>query len=200
MVVLMNAKRSSRRIVSMVVTATIAAVASLVTTVLGATPAQAAEGCTNYSGPYWFAAADASTAAGSRKVLAVASPWVNGSAAYIWGYNGENLQQWCLQSKYYPVPDVRTYKFRWAKENTLCLGGGTAQGTQLKLVGCSAGLEFRQIRTGDWEDPNGTDYAAYRFRLWPNETLCLDVLDRKSANGTKVQLFSCNGQSNQLWY
>jgi hypothetical protein len=192
-----RSSRRFRRIVSLILGTALAAVVSLVATTVTASPAQAASGCSGYFGPYWFAGADATADAGHLKVLAVESPWTTGSHSYIWDYNNDLRQKWCLQSIYYVVPDVHTYRFRLASDNSLCLGGSQYQGAWPSLGPCTtaSALEFRQYVSGS---VNGNE--AYRFKAWPNETYCLDVYNGDSGNGTHVILWTCNGQSNQLWY
>jgi hypothetical protein len=190
--------RRFRRIVSLVLGTALAAVVSLVATTMSATPAQAASGCSGYFGPYWFAGVDATNDAGHLKVLAVESPWTSGSHSYIWDYNNDLRQKWCLQRTYQIVDDIYTYKFRLASDNTLCLGGSQSQGAWPVLGGCTAAagaIEFHQYVAGT---ANGNE--AYRFKAWPNETYCLDVYNGDSANGTHVILWTCNGQDNQRWY
>ncbi|MET8772936.1 RICIN domain-containing protein, partial [Streptomyces sp. NPDC004658] len=34
---------------------------------------------------------------------------------------------------------------------------------------------------------------------WPRRDKCLDVTDNNSANGTRIQIWSCTGGANQKW-
>ena len=45
-------------------------------------------------------------------------------------------------------------------------------------------------------EPDGNPGGAGTLRI---NGKCLDILDRGTANGTKVQLFTCNGGANQQW-
>ena len=193
----------SRRTIALLLTSTLAAIGSLVVA-MSSTPAQAASGCAGYRGPYWFAALDATMDTGQRKVLAVEPPRTSGAHSYIWGYNGELGQKWCLERFYEPVPDVVMYRFRLAEENRYCLGGSATSGAWLSLRLCTASgtMKFRQYTvSNNYDDPiDDINYQKYRFKLWPSETLCLDVYNGDSANGTHVILWTCNGLNNQNWY
>jgi len=185
-----------RRLLTAVAVAALMTTTSLFATLVTATPARAAQGCAGYFGPYWFAGADATRDAGRRKLLAVDSPWADGSRVYIWDNNNDLRQQWCLQS----VPGG--YRFRYAHNNSLCIGGVKANGAQMQLQSCTAGgvINFTQILEGEWRDPNGTIYPSYIFEPTTDPSLCLDVYNGNSANGTRVQLWTCNGRANQIWY
>ena len=70
----------------------------------------------------------------------------------------------------------------------MTVAGGSANGTPIEVMPCNGG-------------------ASQRFNLNNAHDLvniaadkCVDVKDKKTGNGTKLQLWSCGGTSNQKWH
>ena len=77
-----------------------------------------------------------------------------------------------------------------------CLGpkaNGTTAGTLLEVQDCNGSFNQAWMTS---EQGAGTGIFAYRNAAAPG--LCMDVTGVSSANGAKMEIYTCNGQSNQL--
>ncbi|GIH17863.1 RICIN domain-containing protein [Rugosimonospora africana] len=203
---------ATRRIAFLAVAGLIAALAGLVVPLAAASPAQA--GPPNYCsggelGPYWFGAVGATNAAGHRKVIAISTPYSVGSYAYLWDDNKDARQQFCAEFLFNDLNGWKAYVLHYNAVESLCLThNGDYNGAALVLAQCdpdgSAGIN----QVWDWENmspnvkPAGESVYSrpYRLRDFKNWDYCIDVYNAGSANGTRVQLWGCNNQPNQLFY
>jgi hypothetical protein len=107
-------------------------------------------------------------------------------------------------------------------------GGGSADGTQIRLAVCNGAGYQRWIRPGDGTartlgkcldvagggtanrtpvtlyECNGTGAQQWQFRAdstWrnPQSNRCLDAEDNSSAPGTRLIIWDCSGDANQRW-
>ncbi|WP_328346774.1 glycosyl hydrolase [Micromonospora sp. NBC_00421] len=101
-----------------------------------------------------------------------------GTPVAIWDCNGQQNQGWVSTSQ----GELRTFN----ETRCLDLASATA-GSPLTIQNCT-GQTNQKFR---W-NTNGSITAT-------QSGLCLDVEGNNSANGTRVVLWSCNGQSNQRW-
>lgn len=65
--------------------------------------------------------------------------------------------------------------------------GSTADGAVIQLAKCSGNPAQQFI------------LAAPNDLVNPQANKCVDVKDQKTGNGTRLQLWTCNGQDNQKW-
>ncbi|WP_328834110.1 RICIN domain-containing protein [Streptomyces sp. NBC_00252] len=101
----------------------------------------------------------------------------NGTQAQLWDCNGGSNQQWT----YTDGKQLMVY-------GSKCLGAsGQGSGTPAAIGDCSGQADQQ------WNmNPDGTITAA-------QSGLCLDANGQATANGTKIQLWSCTGGANQHW-
>ena len=92
-------------------------------------------------------------------------------------------------------------------------GSTSTNGTQMQLWDCHGGANQRWTYTANRQltvngnkclDANGQ--AGQQWNLGSNGAitgvqsgLCLDAVGTGTANGTRIQLYSCHGGSNQQW-
>ncbi|MEU6341132.1 RICIN domain-containing protein [Streptomyces sp. NPDC046977] len=103
----------------------------------------------------------------------------DGTPLQIWNCNGQANQKW-----------------EFASDGTLrslglCMDvawGSHENGTVIQLANChgSAAQQFRLSAAGDLVNPDADK--------------CVDVLDEGTGAGTRLQLWTCNGQRNQKWH
>jgi len=96
----------------------------------------------------------------------------SGGAAQLWDCGGGVSQRWTVVGK-----EVRTAAGK-------CLEGG-GQNMTAQVRDCSGGTAQQWVAGED-----GT---------LANSGLCLDAMGQGTANGTRVALWTCNGQANQKW-
>lgn len=181
--------------------ALVLAVTALAAPLVAAPSAHAAAPCAaDEYGPYWFGNVNASRTRGTTVVLAIDSPWGNWSKAYLWSYNNDNRQKFCLRPNS-STGDVNYYQFRYAANLDLCLTAPTlAAGQRLELLSCNSSLG----QVWGWV-PNGTaivngvTWAAIRFHE-RSSGMCMDVYGGYTGNGTAVQLFTCKAGDHQRWF
>lgn len=95
----------------------------------------------------------------------------------IWHCNGGSTQTWAI------TPD-HTYRIAGK-----CLtAAGTANGASVRLDTCTTGNTYQQWRTGT--ENNVVNAASGK---------CLDDTGFKTANGTKLEIWTCTGKTNQQW-
>ncbi len=75
-------------------------------------------------------------------------------------------------------------------------GGGTSNGTAVDQYTCSHGSN--QL----WEVSKYNNIAGGQYELLPENATadCLDVYGGGTGNGSTLDIYSCSGGSNQLWY
>ena len=102
----------------------------------------------------------------------------DGSPLQIWDCNGRNWQKWDFR----PDGTIRSMG--------LCMDvawGSAQNGAAIQLAVCS-GNPAQQFRLNSSND-----------LVNPQANKCVDVKDQKTGNGTRLQLWDCNGQDNQKW-
>ncbi|MGQ4427892.1 ricin-type beta-trefoil lectin domain protein, partial [Streptomyces violaceoruber] len=101
----------------------------------------------------------------------------NGTPLQIWSCEGQAWQQWEI----WPDGTIRTMG------KCMTLLGGHDNATPIALYDCNgnATQQFRVNAANDLVNP----YADK----------CVDVKDQRTTNGTRLQLWTCNGQANQKW-
>lgn len=157
-----------------------------------------------WSGPYTFSSLGPSNDAKISKVLAVAKPWKLGSKAYIWSDNTYTDQMWWLECRGFQTHDqLNKYYIRYAYNTNLCLTAKRkTSGTILSLQTCgnNSGIQSWEMKyTGRyWSIVKQKYVAAYNFIYEGNDS-CIDVYKAGNKNRTPVELWHCNGQTNQLW-
>ncbi|MFF3606800.1 ricin-type beta-trefoil lectin domain protein [Streptomyces sp. NPDC002463] len=116
--------------------------------------------------------------ASQRCVDVVGGKAAPGAALMIWDCSGSASQRWTFPS------DGTMRALGLCAEVT---GGSTADGADLRMASCDGGAAQRitlNVRH---------DLAASQANK------CLDVRDNLTSNGTRLQLWSCNGHDNQKW-
>jgi len=109
----------------------------------------------------------------------------NGTGMQIWAATGGSNQSWNFAN-------VGGASWNAAVNGPYCLDdNGGAQGTQVALWGCNGGVNQK------WTAAQDGSSAQYKFLNGAG--LCMDVSGALSANGTKVQSYTCNGTGAQSW-
>lgn len=106
------------------------------------------------------------------------SSTTDGTQAQLWDCNGGVNQRWT----YTAAKQLVVYGDK-------CLGVGSSggDGAPAAIRGCGGQADQQ------WNvNPNGTITSVQSGR-------CLDASGLGTANGTKIQVWSCSGGSNQLW-
>jgi hypothetical protein len=105
------------------------------------------------------------------------------------GQTGTPIEIWQCS----PITAWKTWAFYSdgtirSQGHCMTVAGGSGNGTPIEVAGCNGG-------------------ASQRFNLNNAHDLvniaadkCVDVKDQKTDNGTKLQLWSCGGTSNQKWH
>jgi hypothetical protein len=102
-----------------------------------------------------------------------------GTPLQIWDCSGAAWQEWAFESD----GTMRTL----GKCMTVA-GGSSADGAAIELDPCNGGAAQRFNLNTSWDLVN---IAADK---------CVDVKDKQTANGTRLQLWQCAGTSNQKWH
>ncbi|MBK6013919.1 RICIN domain-containing protein, partial [Streptomyces sp. MBT53] len=116
--------------------------------------------------------------ASNKCIEMVAHKGTDGSPLQIWSCGTKNWQKWDFRSD----GTVRSMG--------LCMDvawGSSANGAVIQLAVCS-GNPAQQFRLNSSND-----------LVNPQANKCVDVKDQKTGNGTRLQLWDCNGQDNQKW-
>lgn len=116
--------------------------------------------------------------ASNKCIEMVGHKGADGSPLEIWSCNSNNWQKWDFRSD----GTVRSMG--------LCMDvawGSSANGAVIQLAVCS-GNPAQQFRLNSSND-----------LVNPQANKCVDVKDQKTGNGTRLQLWDCNGQDNQKW-
>ena len=109
----------------------------------------------------------------------------NGDAAYgtqvqLWDCNGTASQSWLYSG---------TYKSLYVLRRACLEASGTTAGSPVTLQGC-----YARTRTHQRWDFNGDGSITDR-----RSGLCLDATNGDTTNGTKIQMWPCNGTVAQKW-
>jgi hypothetical protein len=113
---------------------------------------------------------------GSGRCIDVSGAGRSGAAVQLWSCTGASWQRWSFRS------------------GTIRSGGqcmtaaGEAGGASIVATPCSGGSSQR-FRL------NGSSDIVHS-----GTSLCVDAKDKGAENGALLQLWNCNGQSNQKWY
>ena len=116
--------------------------------------------------------------ASNKCIEMVSHKGTDGSPLQINSCTGKNWQKWDFRSD----GTIRSMG--------LCMDvawGSSANGAAIQLAVCSgnAAQQFRLNSSNDLVNPQANK--------------CVDVKDQKTASGTRLQLWDCNGQDNQKW-
>lgn len=118
--------------------------------------------------------------------------------------NGTKVEQFNCGSIYrkemsWTLYTISGYYLIRNKNAEKCLdvtNGGTANGTPIQLWDCNNNPQ-QQFRL----QPISTQYGTY-YQLRPRhagDVKCIDLPNYSTANGTQLILWSCTGNTNQLW-
>ncbi len=145
--------------------------------------------CNGTTGQQWAVGADGTVRAAGKCLDVAAAGTANGTKVDLYTCNGTNAQQWTAGS-----------------DNTLrntgsgrCLddpGNATANGTQVQIYDCTGAANQK------WTDPAGTSGSGTGSGTGPVTGIggkCVDVASASTANGTAIQLYTCNGTGAQQW-
>ncbi|MFE9772254.1 RICIN domain-containing protein [Streptomyces sp. NPDC005931] len=175
-------------------TAAAVGVAQLTLTLaLAPTPAAAAT-----AGPYWWASAAVSDL--NRMVLDVQGPSTAEYAkVHLWDFYGGTSQYWYLDTATGQPSNVRLLRNRYSGKCIDPQGTGITNGTAVVQETCNHG-DRRQMWRQEFRF-SGAGHSYYRF-VNVATGKCLDNANGSSANGNKIQLWSCASGTNynQLWY
>jgi len=149
---------------------------------------------------HWWANVAGSNAAGAHKALDIKDLSVaDGAVVQLWTYSGGNQQRFYHDSIGSSVIKLRNVN------SGKCLdtrGPSDADGTQVHQWNCYStdSQTWRQENAGT-RIVNGSTKTVYRFvNLFGRDT-CLDNAGGSgNNNNNKIQIWTCNGSANQLWY
>jgi len=116
--------------------------------------------------------------ASNRCIEVAGHKWRDGAPLQIADCTGKNWQKWDFR----PDGTIRSLG--------LCMDatwGGTANGTVVQVAVCSGNPAQQFILAGPRDLVN----------VQANK--CVDVVDEKTGNGAKLQLWECSGRDNQKW-
>jgi hypothetical protein len=116
--------------------------------------------------------------ASNRCIEVAGHKWRDGAPLQIADCTGKNWQRWDFR----PDGTIRSLG--------LCMDatwGGTANGTVVQVAVCSGNPAQQFILAGPRDLVN----------VQANK--CVDVVDEKTGNGAKLQLWECSGRDNQKW-
>lgn len=116
--------------------------------------------------------------AGGRCIDIVGNKGKDGSPLEIWDCGGDNWQKWEFKSDGTVRSMGRCMDVAW---------GSKTDGAVIQLAVCS-GNPAQQFRLNSSHDLVNSQADK-----------CVDVKDRQTGNGTRLQLWSCNGKDNQKW-
>ena len=151
------------------------------------------------AGPFWWGNLAGSNSAGTRKVLDIKGDGrTDGVVVQLWTYHDRGNQL------FYSIPDGGTSLWKLQGVNShRCLdllGPNSANGTQVHQWNCypSTNQRWRQEAQGT-RVVLGVSLPVYRFvNQYANK--CLDNTLGSGTDGNKIQIWTCNGSDNQLWF
>jgi ricin-type beta-trefoil lectin protein len=109
----------------------------------------------------------------------------NDNPVVMWPCDGSPGEHWTVNGQYIQI-------------NGLCLDvkqGGTANGSLVEIYTCHNGTN-QQWNRGPAKSINSQTYYDY---VNANSGTCLDGLAPGTANGTQIQIWKCNGDTQQYW-
>jgi hypothetical protein len=151
-------------------------------------------------GPYWFAGNGASNARGERVVIDAPSN-VNGVRIYIYGYHGGPNQLWCMDRR---DANNSMYLMRNLQSGRCLKANGDQNGAAVVQETCSnvPAQQWFQVYVGKRVVRQGrvSQYVdTYEFKN-ALSSRCLDVANYGTTNGSLLQVWTCNGTTNQYWF
>jgi hypothetical protein len=117
--------------------------------------------------------------ASSRCIDVTNGSRASGTQLQIWDCSGDAWQQWSFPSD----GTVRSMGMCMAVS-----GGSTADGAPIVLEPCNGSAAEKFTLNGSYDLVNS------------QANKCVDVTNQQTANGTRLQLWSCAGTSNQKWH
>ncbi len=113
----------------------------------------------------------------------------NGNKIQIWGANGTGAQKWVFNNS--NVQPAGYYNIAVSVGAYCATASGSNSGSTVNLQPCngSAGQAWQAVASG----------SGYVLHPATNTSLCLDVQSAGTANGTPVQVWSCNNTNAQNW-
>jgi hypothetical protein len=116
----------------------------------------------------------------------------NGNKVQIWAANGSTAQSWNFSTS--GVSPTGDYNLA-VNLGPYCLdASGTSSGSVAELWSCNGSSAQAWNVVAD-SSPSG----YYQLKPASNGTLCLDVVAGASANGTQVDVYTCNSKTSQQW-
>jgi beta-glucosidase len=144
--------------------------------------------CNGTDGQQWTEEANGTIQADGKCLDVVGGGTANGTLVDLYACNGTAAQVWQAQS------DGALLN----PQSNDCLedpGSSTTLGTQTEIGTCNGGSNQSWV-PADATSSGGTGATG---AVTGYEGLCLDVRSANSANGTPVQVYTCNGTSAQQW-
>jgi beta-glucosidase len=146
--------------------------------------------CNGTNGQEWTEEANGSVQANGNCLDVTSGGTVSGTLVELYTCNGSGAQVWQPQS------DGALLN----PQSGLCLtdpGSSTNPGTQTQIQACNGASD--QV----WKSPAGTTSGGGGTTgtgaVTGYQGLCLDVNGANTANGTKVDIYTCNGTNAQQW-
>lgn len=193
-------RRLSHQLFSVAVTLLVTSAALLPSASAAATPAGEAS---KLADTHWYANVAGSNAAGTSKALDIKDKSsADGAVAQLWKYDvtGATLQQ---QFYHLEIPNSNRIKLQ-AAHSGKCLdtkGPSDRDGTQVHQWTCYDTDSQKWVKTYKGiRTINGVDRKVYTFQNQFGRKTCLDNANGSGNNGNKIQIWSCNGTDNQLWF
>jgi len=144
--------------------------------------------CNGTNGQEWTEEANGTLQADGNCLDVASGGTASGSLVDLYTCNGTGAQVWQPQSNGELLNP----------QSGLCLtdpGSSTTLGTQLQIQACSGSANEVWAQPGSSNGGGGTSTGA----VTGYQGLCLDVAGANSANGTKVDIYTCNGTNAQQW-
>jgi beta-glucosidase len=145
--------------------------------------------CNGTTGQEWTEEANGTIQADGNCLDVTSGGTASGTLVDLYTCNGTGAQVWQPQS------DGALLN----PQSGLCLtdpGSSTTPGTQVQIQTCSGSTDQKWTpQAGSSVGGGGTGTGA----ITGYEGLCLDVAGANSANGTKIDVYTCNGTGAQQW-
>jgi beta-glucosidase len=145
--------------------------------------------CNGTNGQQWTEEANGTIQADGKCLDIVSGGTASGTKVDLYDCNGSGAQAWAPGSG----NSLRN------PQSGLCLtdpGSSTANGTQVQITACSGAANE------SWTQPAGsgtTGTGGATGQVTGYGGLCLDVRSAGTADGTPVQVYTCNGTNAQQW-
>jgi beta-glucosidase len=145
--------------------------------------------CNGTTGQEWTEEANGTIQADGNCLDVTSGGTASGTLVDLYTCNGTGAQVWQPQS------DGALLN----PQSGLCLtdpGSSTTPGTQVQIQACNGSADQKWTpQAGSSVGGGGTGTGA----ITGYEGLCLDVAGANSANGTKIDVYTCNGTGAQQW-